>query len=735
MQIEERPNLERDPAGGDGEGIYADREIILPLAERSQIPGLWICLRLLRQHGSRLKVKVVVDLATPWLKAVEHLLAGEKGVVLVTVSCPRQLPAGENWLLSVQALLESEARYSLILDPQTVPLKAPEYLFEQAAFIEHGLLFWPRFAPSAMRVRLHRNLRLRLRAAPEVDGACWMIEGPRHRDLLHQALALAGGEEMGALLWGNYADTLQLACVMAQRGFAGVEERPLPLFVMDKEVGLYLAGLCHFDLEGEQIFQNRIREPWRLSINRSIGGGLFEPQCWQFLQQLKEHWLPSLFRKADAFPQEFTGQWLMDWTQRHLPTAEEEFEQCGILRDRSADPHYGIDLDQWTFLWLREDGVVDTHWEMQVDFWAYDIHTGHLRLLGADGELLATLRPLAGGVWAGEWVESGRACRIARQTALLETRSLAALAGSEVSGRSGISARKPMHLVSKETSLADAVSMVLCACAWAEAGFEVVLHTHAAPWFHRIDHPGLAITYPYALHEDTVEPRRGDYAIPAFCLLHPNQSVFLLNRIGPADAKSRGSMEGLQPAMPRYVDIAIRQKRLDFLRYVVIVPYSDRAGRDWPVAHWHRLIELLRRQGVDVVAVGDSDEQAEKFTKEFARSHAFWAAGDSPEWMIDVLAGAEALIAPDGGLAQLAALHGFRTLCLVSEYSQSYFYSGLNIQAIGGSAPCKECWHSPERGYQPLCRFFCPALGMISPEEVLQAFLHPANSPEKTAAL
>jgi ADP-heptose:LPS heptosyltransferase len=157
---------------------------------------------------------------------------------------------------------------------------------------------------------------------------------------------------------------------------------------------------------------------------------------------------------------------------------------------------------------------------------------------------------------------------------------------------------------------------------------------------------------------------------------------------------------------------------------VVIVPFCDDPRIEWPTGHWQRLIWLLRARGYDVVAIGERDH-AQEFSTKFQRNYAFWASGPSTDWTLDVLLGAEAVIAPHCGLAYVAALHGVRTLCLCAEYPEEYFFRELGMEIVQSDAPCTGCWRDEQNGYLESCRLACTALGAIIPERVVDHFLKP----------
>jgi hypothetical protein len=51
--------------------------------------------------------------------------------------------------------------------------------------------------------------------------------------------------------------------------------------------------LLQHDFKGKVLFQHRFGDKWSLARNRKIAGFIHEPDCLQFIQELREQWHPS----------------------------------------------------------------------------------------------------------------------------------------------------------------------------------------------------------------------------------------------------------------------------------------------------------------------------------------------------------------------------------------------------------------------------------------------------------
>jgi Mannosyltransferase putative/Glycosyltransferase family 9 (heptosyltransferase) len=706
------------------------RGIVIAFTRLSELSGIWVCAKLLAMHQCQIPIQIVTAANGKWLRVLKEVLSFLGNVSLLEL--PIASEKCDSWILVAEGILSSNADEILVLSPHTVPLRNPNYLFEHAQFAETGAILWPSFYCPVDRSSLCKKLNLPEKRRPEVESSQLLISRKRHEPSLKLALALAQNDEIVELLWGNRADSLQYALAQLEQPFAGAKTRPLPLFVVGVDRHMMLAGMCHFDLEGEQLFQNRKRYPWKLTGDRGIGGGIFEPQCLEFLSELRMRLTSLLNGQAIASTPEVSRHWLVDWNQKYRPPHSPDSNDTS-----PTGSHDEPIFDNWTKIELDLDGVVQTETEFDVCFWKLD-RTGEgtaITLLDADAIPIASLSRVHSNAFLGRWTSTGRECRMIESGAILCREALAALYKSRKDDSPVLSIAetkdpRPRHLICRLNSISDAVATLFAACSLSNSGYDVILHTNQAEWFHRVSQPRLAITHEFAIDEDLVTPRRRSYLRPMIISTHANVGAYRVNGIGLAAAKCHALGVGLKPALPSSIDTQMRIRRLDFARYIIIVPFSDVPEREWPVAHWLRLATLLRRQGLDVVAVGDRDYSA-RASAAFFRSNVFWATGETTEWMVDTMLGAEAVIAANCGLAHIAALHRVRTLCLVADFTESYFFSELGLEIVAGCAPCVGCWRQPERGFLPSCRSSCSALLSISPEQVCDHFLHRNHSPSE----
>jgi ADP-heptose:LPS heptosyltransferase len=143
--------------------------------------------------------------------------------------------------------------------------------------------------------------------------------------------------------------------------------------------------------------------------------------------------------------------------------------------------------------------------------------------------------------------------------------------------------------------------------------------------------------------------------------------------------------------------------------------------REWPAMHWTRLTHLLTNSGYEVVALG-SHLDKERLETTFTRTYAFWGAQQEPEWIIDVMLGAEAVIGNDSGLTHLAGLLGIPTLALHAHLPPQTLWDCTEVVSLTPETNCVFCRWQWANGYNEDCDTACSALATISPDRVLRAF-------------
>ncbi len=169
------------------------------------------------------------------------------------------------------------------------------------------------------------------------------------------------------------------------------------------------------------------------------------------------------------------------------------------------------------------------------------------------------------------------------------------------------------------------------------------------------------------------------------------------------------------------IDRKIRIPRLDFPRYVILAPFAAWESRDWPQANWRRLAWLLDQAGITPIAIGTKAE-AERMQQTFDESNAYWAVDHPPEWIMDAMLGAEAVIGLDSGMVHLAGLLQVPALCIHAHLPPEFLFSAApTVKSVTPQTECVFCRWQGDRGFTNACGKACSALGTVGPETVMAA--------------
>ena len=162
--------------------------------------------------------------------------------------------------------------------------------------------------------------------------------------------------------------------------------------------------------------------------------------------------------------------------------------------------------------------------------------------------------------------------------------------------------------------------------------------------------------------------------------------------------------------------------RLDFANYVILAPFAAWEARDWPETHWRRLAWLLKEAGYEIVAIGTKKE-AERMEQTFNKSYAYWAIDHDPEWVMDAMLDAAAVIGLDSGMIHVAGLLRVPTLCIHAHLPPEFLFSHApTVKSVTPSTGCVFCRWQEDRGFMEGCATACSALATVGPEAVMEQF-------------
>jgi len=277
---------------------------------------------------------------------------------------------------------------------------------------------------------------------------------------------------------------------------------------------------------------------------------------------------------------------------------------------------------------------------------------------------------------------------------------------------------RPLHLANHAFGIGDAVTGFYAACETAEKhGQAVVYHTRYPQWLSRVGHPQVTIT--------NQTPPKGtpdldvDYAEQ---LRYAGDKVAWYGQWGGSRAGFPAALTGTFPRRgPAGYGLSqrINLVRLDFPRYVLLAPFAAGEARNWPQAHWRRLAWLLDQAGSVPVAIGTHDD-AERMQQTFDKSNAYWALDHTPDWVMDAMLGADAVIGLDSGMVHVAGLLRVPTVCLHAHLPPEFLFAHApTVRSLSPRTSCVHCRWQHDRGFNEGCATQCSALSTVGPEEVM----------------
>jgi hypothetical protein len=746
-----------------------------------------VLIRLLRKHGCSLPVQFWYhgkkEMDDRMKKLVEPY--GVECVDAQKVARRAGKRVGQGWPLKPFSILHSPFEEVLALDADNCPIRNPEYLFENNAFLETGATFWPDVGRTEPARPIWDTMGVPFRSEPEFESGQIVVNKARAWEPLNLAMWMnepGRAEFFYKMIWGD-KDTFRFAWHKFGFPFAMT---PVPLQMLSVAGGPCCAGvMCQHDLEGERIFQHRNLLKWQLyGDNPRVPGYFFEGESRDYLDELRSRWNGRIGMSGSA-PQPIVkawrrrlknDSWLIETVIERKPTQtplavqnlavakllEGETDVAGRVENASTQvklPLKGDEASQapealpetpdgpaeavaafvqpiadpWPVPRARSmqevrfiaDGHCESPDGSQFVFW--DVEKGkagmRLRLAGRDGvgKAIAHLRLQPDGSWRGRTLDK-------KNPTTLRLRRIGDVYPSGIGAgpqRHSPIPRQPVpstRVFHSSMGIGDHIVALYACVAAADLG-RVTFHTRYPEWFERVRHPNLTIT-----GDLPPNPKR------AIDFHYDYQSQL---RYASDCAKWYGDaiVPRLAPKRPGNIDRTIQIPRFDFDRYVVVAPFSAWARRDWPGANWTRLTHLLREAAYEVVAIGVAKD-AERFDKVFGQTTALWAIEHPPEWVADAMLGAACVIGNDSGMTHYAGLLDVPTLSIHAHLPPEFLFAGTSVRSITPKTNCTFCRWQHDRGYNSACDAACSALGTIGPEDVLRAFhelvKHPNRRPAKS---
>lgn len=105
----------------------------------------------------------------------------------------------------------------------------------------------------------------------------------------------------------------------------------------------------------------------------------------------------------------------------------------------------------------------------------------------------------------------------------------------------------------------------------------------------------------------------------------------------------------------------------------------------------------------------------------FNKSNAYWAVDHSPEWVMDAMLTADAVIGLDSGMVHVAGLLKVPTLCIHAHLPPEFLFAcAPTVKSVTPKTKCVFCRWQPDRGFNEGCAAMCSALATVGPEQVME---------------
>ncbi len=256
------------------------RGIVICASGVAELTSAWVCIRMLRRLGCTLPIQI-----WPWspmeVDARMKSLLRPLGVECVdALAVRRKHPTtiARGPLLKPFALLHCPFEEVLLLAPETVPVRNPEYVFESRQFGANGAVAWPAVASHEIPASAWHRCGLEPKAGPVADTSAIFVSKAR----CHKALALC-------LWYGEHPTAYRESTRGGEDAFHLAFHKlglPFALGVRRRDE----ADRAR-DFAGRLLFQFRRQERWSLFFSgHRVPGFRCEKECREFLEDLRARW-------------------------------------------------------------------------------------------------------------------------------------------------------------------------------------------------------------------------------------------------------------------------------------------------------------------------------------------------------------------------------------------------------------------------------------------------------------
>jgi FkbM family methyltransferase len=264
---------------------FSGRGVVICAGGDRYFTNAWVCANILRLHGCNLPIEFW-HLGPGEMTDEMRALVQPLGVICVDAyEMRKRFPARtlNGWELKPYAIINSSFDEVLFLDADNVAVKNPEYLFDTAQYKETGAIFWPDY--DFQRLKANNSIwnitQIEYRDEPAFESGQIVIDKRRSWKALQLTMHLNEWSDFYYKHIHGDKDTFHLAWHKLQQKYS-----------MPAHQIVGLAGtMCQHDFDGNRIFQHRNLRKWTTAAeNARVDGFWLEPECLQFVEQLRTKW-------------------------------------------------------------------------------------------------------------------------------------------------------------------------------------------------------------------------------------------------------------------------------------------------------------------------------------------------------------------------------------------------------------------------------------------------------------
>jgi Mannosyltransferase putative len=698
----------------------AGKGIVLCGASDS-IVSVWVSIRMLRHLGCELPIEL-------WCYKPESLKQEERWIPLLEKQRVNIRFASEHaesvgrrdLYLPIFGVMHSSFDEVLYLDG-AVPVQNVSSLMHSPEFRESGAVFWAGNGSVARENPIWRILDLEP-SPGRFDTAQFLV----CKSKVWEALAFAGWiaeEGLDETVHPNIRRGVQKdACFLAWTKFGSAYHLPKKAPELLKIPGTRSCrphAVTQYDFVDYPIFQRRLSpvRPLR-GIDFDIPGLLMEATCRSFIDELRTAGIGCISPPENETSPlaEVTAHLLeVGWLLKGWPTFMDNRDELSESQTREkSDPSFAaIEADRGVKgpsklsereLHFSPDGSFGRWSDASLMYWELKPGGDSVILdLHSEACHVARLELSEDGTWNGRNVQSGREQgRLRLRTFDQAARDVRPLSSRE------------LNVINSSNRLADhIVSLYACAGA-ASAGRRVRFYTPFHRWFDRVKHP---------LFETVEEASISSGGEVQSATVDLNHFRGLETRLGLSQTHcySRLLGETILPERPSAISRVPKERRFEYTNYVLLFPFNVAPSLEWPELHWRRLAVMMKEAGYEVIGVGTS-ANCERLQDIFEPTCNFWVLDADPDWAMDAMLGAAAVIATANAAAQLAGLFNVPCVALHAQVPPTFLWECTNVRGLVPETKCAPCRWDVGKGYTRLCELGCSALATISPDRVLESF-------------